>query len=178
MHARRRRGITALAVAVGLIAAACGDDDDEGTAASDTTTAEAEATTTSADTEDATTTAGDSGATTSAAGAGTGGGTAGATADNPSGFGTSALVEGGPYGQSPDNEELYVGAGGFEVDLADCPSDYDPVQGITDEEIKLGISLPRSGPLAGFGLTADGMNSYFEYVNQELGGIEGREIVL
>jgi branched-chain amino acid transport system substrate-binding protein len=97
---------------------------------------------------------------------------------DPSGFGTARIVEGGPYGQDPDDRERYVGAGGFELDLSTCPSDWDPLQGITDSEIHLFTSLPRSGPLAGNGLVADGQASYFRYVNETHGGIDGRQIVL
>ena len=72
---------------------------------------------------------------------------------------------------------VYKGTGGFELDPADCPEDWDPKQGITDTEIHLFTSLPTSGPLAGFGLLADGMKAYFKYVNDN-GGIDGRQIVL
>ena len=46
---------------------------------------------------------------------------------------------------------VYKGTGGFEIDPKDCPSDWNPKQGITDTDIDLYISLPTSGPLAGFG---------------------------
>ena len=72
---------------------------------------------------------------------------------------------------------VYKGAGDFEIDPADCPSDWDPKQGITDTDINLYISLPTSGPLAGFGLIADGMRAYFKKIN-DAGGIEGRKINL
>jgi len=154
-------------VVLGLVGAACGDDDDEegttettqaaaqttagdtATTAGDTATTEGDTTTTAGD-DDTTTTEGDD--TTTSAGGG-----------------------GGDYGLM--EEGLYVGAGGFEIDLEDCPEDWDPMQGITDEEIKLFTSLPTSGPLAGFGLIADGAKSYFDYINSE-GGIEGRNIVV
>ena len=51
------------------------------------------------------------------------------------------------------------------------------MQGITDTEIKFFSSMPTSGPLAGFGPIADGMRSYFEYVNEQ-GGVDGRTITL
>ena len=72
---------------------------------------------------------------------------------------------------------VYKGTGGFELDPADCPEDWDPKQGITDTEINLFQSLPTSGPLAGFGLLADGAKVYFDYINAN-GGIDGRKIVL
>jgi branched-chain amino acid transport system substrate-binding protein len=72
---------------------------------------------------------------------------------------------------------VYSGVGDFSIDPADCPADWDPAQGISDTEIKMFTSLPTSGPLAGFGLIADGAKSYFKYVNDN-GGIEGRNIVV
>jgi branched-chain amino acid transport system substrate-binding protein len=72
---------------------------------------------------------------------------------------------------------VYKGTSGFEIDPKNCPSDWDPHQGITDTEIHLFDSLPTSGPLAGFGLLADGAKAYFKYINDN-GGIEGRKIVL
>ncbi|MCB1002230.1 MAG: ABC transporter substrate-binding protein [Acidimicrobiales bacterium] len=81
---------------------------------------------------------------------------------------------GGEYGLI---DGMYMGAGDFSLDPADCPEDWDPMQGITDDEIKLFTSLPTSGPLAGFGLIADGAKSYFQYINDN-GGIDGRNIVV
>jgi ABC-type branched-subunit amino acid transport system substrate-binding protein len=149
-----------LACVLGLLAA-CGDDDDAPSAAS------------------AVVGSTEAGGATTDAGADT---TVVATTAEPegdaSGFGTARILAGGPYGQDPDNPERYVGAGGFELDLSACPSDWDPVQGITDSEIHLFTSLPRSGPLAGNGLVADGQASYFRFVNETYGGIDGRRIVL
>jgi branched-chain amino acid transport system substrate-binding protein len=143
----------AAAVAVfGLLAAACGgDDDDDGAGGATTTAAAGGATTTAA-----------GGATTTAAG--------GATT-------TAAGGAAGDLGQDSSNENLYRGAGGFELDVSECPGDWDINQGITDSEIKLATSLPLSGPLAGFGLIAEGAQSYFNHVNDQ-GGIGGRKIVL
>ena len=67
---------------------------------------------------------------------------------------------------------VYKGTAGFELDPKSCPSDWDPKQGITDTEINLFNSLPTSGPLAGFGLLADGAKAYFKYINDN-GGIDG-----
>ena len=69
---------------------------------------------------------------------------------------TSTPPSDGQYGLI---DGVYKGAGDFVIDPADCPADWDPKQGITDTEIDLFISLPTSGPLAGFGLLADGMQS-------------------
>jgi branched-chain amino acid transport system substrate-binding protein len=88
----------------------------------------------------------------------------------------AAAVSGGTgFGKVSDT--LYKGKGGFNIDLTRCPKDYNVNQGITDKEIKLFMSLPKSGPLAGFGLIYDGANSYFKLINDQ-GGIGGRKIVV
>ena len=56
-------------------------------------------------------------------------------------------------------------ADGTTLDLSACPDDWDPEEGVTDTEIRLGTSLPQSGQLAGFGTIATGMQYYFDYVN-------------
>ena len=158
--------MVALAAVMGFVAAACGSDDDSGgtntTAAAATTAAPTEETaapetaapdtaapeTAAPDTEAADTTTADTEPPPTEPAAGLG------------------LIDG-----------VYEGTGGFSIDPADCPEDWDPNQGISDTEIKLFQSLPTSGPLAGFGLIADGAKSYFQYVNDN-GGIDGRNIVL
>ena len=42
-------------------------------------------------------------------------------------------------------------AEGTVLDLDACPDDWDPSEGVTDTEIRLGTSLPQSGQLAAFG---------------------------
>jgi branched-chain amino acid transport system substrate-binding protein len=55
-------------------------------------------------------------------------------------------------------------------------SDSGPVPGVTDTEIVLGTHMPLSNsPAATYGVVADGMKAYFEYVNSQ-GGIYGRRI--
>ncbi len=50
--------------------------------------------------------------------------------------------------------------------------------GVTDSEIVLGTHLPLSGsPAAAYGVIAEGMSAYFDYVNS-LGGVYGRKIKL
>ena len=81
----------------------------------------------------------------------------------------------GGLGKQADG--TYLGKGNFKLDLSKCPKDYNANQGISATEIRTFMSLPKSGPLAGFGLLADGANSYFKYINDQ-GGIEGRKILL
>ena len=149
------RSTVVAVVGLGLVAAACGSSTKSGSDAATTTAGSAAAATTTA--------AAAAGATTTAAAAG------GATT-------TAAAATGGKkFGKVDD--KTYAGAGNFKIDLTKCPNDWNINQGITDSEIKLFLSLPKSGPLAGFGLLADGSTSYFNYINSQ-GGIGGRKIVL
>ncbi len=78
----------------------------------------------------------------------------------------------------PDGDGVYVGTAGFELDTNECPGDWDNMEGITEDSIKIGQSLPQSGPLAGFGLLATGMESYFDHINETNGGVGGYTIDL
>ena len=68
-------------------------------------------------------------------------------------------------------------AEGTVLDLDNCPDDWDPSEGVTDSQIRLGTSLPQSGQLAAFGTIATGMQYYFDYVNATK-PINGKEIIL
>lgn len=68
-------------------------------------------------------------------------------------------------------------AEGVVVDLDDCPADWSDTGGITDDEIRLGNSLAESGPFATFGPINDGMQAYYDYLNEN-DPIDGKEIVL
>ena len=52
------------------------------------------------------------------------------------------------------------------------------MQGITDTDITFFSSMPKAGPLAGFGLIADGIQSYFDYINETNGGVDGHKLHL
>ncbi len=80
-------------------------------------------------------------------------------------------------GLGKQSDGTYLGKSGFKVDLSKCPKDYNVNQGISATEIKAFMSLPKSGPLAGFGLIADGAQNYFNYINDQ-GGVAGRKISL
>jgi ABC-type branched-subunit amino acid transport system substrate-binding protein len=49
--------------------------------------------------------------------------------------------------------------------------------GVTDTEIKLGQTMPYSGPLSGIGTTGRVELAYFTKINSE-GGVNGRKITL
>ena len=60
--------------------------------------------------------------------------------------------------------------------LDDCEGDF--TAGITDDSISIGSSFPQSGNFAAFALISTGYQAYFDYVNEELGGVDGRQIDL
>src|SRR5262245_47247602 len=107
MRPTRWTKVVALGVAAAFLAVSCGNGD---AGSADTAAPADEATTTAAAEEEATTTAAAEEEATTTAAAEAGGGEFG-------------LVDG-----------VYQGAGDFTLDPADCPEDWDPAQGITDEE--------------------------------------------
>lgn len=50
--------------------------------------------------------------------------------------------------------------------------------GVTGNEILIGTWAPLTGPASELAMIAHAMNAYFEYVNQEEGGIHGRKLKL
>ncbi len=63
-------------------------------------------------------------------------------------------------------------------DQTSSPTAGGPVPGVTDTEILLGTDVPLSNsPAAAWGVVADGMKAYFDYVNSQ-GGVYGRKITL
>ncbi len=63
---------------------------------------------------------------------------------------------------APTMSSTYDLGGGAVLDTTQCPGSWDSTQGITDSEIRIGISLPQSGALAGFGTIAEGMQIFFD----------------
>lgn len=50
-------------------------------------------------------------------------------------------------------------------------------QGVTDKEIKVGMTGPQSGPVAEYDKVRKGLQAYFNYINDN-GGVNGRKIKL
>jgi len=132
VRASRLWRIFAILLALTLVAAACGDDDDTDTATDDT-----------AAEEDGGEDGGDGG------------------------------EDGGEGGEINLDEEVEV-AEGTVLPLPDCPSDWDPATGLTDDTIKLAMSLPESGPVATLGGLDDGMRAWFDQMEP----VDGRKIEL
>ena len=125
MRASRLWRIFAVLLALSLVAAACGDDDDDtGTVTDD-------------------------------------------TADDDGG-------EDGGDGDGGEVEGEIEVAEGTVINIDDCPSDWDPEAGLTDDEITLFMSLPESGPVAALGGLDDGMRAWFDQMEP----IDGRTINL
>jgi branched-chain amino acid transport system substrate-binding protein len=161
----------AVVVSIGFVAAACGGDNKGGTASVSSAAASAVSSASSA--------AGSAVSSASSAAASAVSSASSAVAAAGAGAPGPVIPDkgSGKYGQDPNNKNLYHGAGGFTLDVSKCPADWDANQGITSSDIKLFMSLPRSGPLAGFGLLGDGGQNYFNMVN-DAGGIGGRKIIL
>ena len=80
----------------------------------------------------------------------------------------------GEWGVGDDN--ILRGPTGYEIDLNGCPGDWSNTQGVSDGELRLGHTLVQSGNLAAYGNITHGMINYFDWVNDNDGGIGGRAI--
>lgn len=91
----------------------------------------------------------------------------------------AAACGGGREEESADNETASEGTDDAVAEylhLDDCEGDF--TQGVTDDSILIGSSFPQSGTFAAFAQISTGYQAYFDYVNEELGGIDGRQIEL
>ena len=86
----------------------------------------------------------------------------------------TAGIESGDWGVGDDN--ILRGPGDFEIDLNGCPSDWSNTQGVSGAELRLGQTLVQTGNLAAYGNITHGMLNYFDWVNENDGGIGGRPI--
>ncbi|MHA6258672.1 ABC transporter substrate-binding protein [Sporosarcina sp. CAU 1771] len=68
------------------------------------------------------------------------------------------------------------GEGGTKEKEIDQDS-LDYVQGVTDTEIKVGLTGPQTGPVAEYDKARKGVQAYFNYVNEN-GGVQGRQLKL
>ena len=77
-------------------------------------------------------------------------------------------------GGSDDTSASGEDAGPLTIDTASCTGS--PTQGVTDTSVKFGTSVPQSGLFAAFAKIAEGYTAYFDYLNSEEGGVDGREV--
>jgi branched-chain amino acid transport system substrate-binding protein len=85
--------------------------------------------------------------------------------DEPSGAGGSDTTASGGGGGDDGG-----GGGADLIDASNCPGD--PATGVSGDTIKLGTSLPQSGIYAAFAEILRGAQAYFQYLNEEQGGVE------
>lgn len=91
-----------------------------------------------------------------------------------------ATACGGGGRDDSSSDETTGGTGGETaeaglVDASDCDSSQFTT-GITDTSIKIGSSFPQSGTFAAFAEISKGYRAYFDYLNAEEDGIDGRQI--
>ncbi|MPY96035.1 MAG: ABC transporter substrate-binding protein, partial [Acidimicrobiia bacterium] len=157
MTTRRRASIGALAIC--LIAASCGGDDGEG----------ATSATVDADVRQGVESA--LGASTTAANGQT-------SAEHPETMeaweelwaeeraAIVARIEENGWGKSADGAEL-LGPDGFRVDLAACPAGWSDTEGVTDTEVKIGVTGALSGPQGDYGNILRSGEAVFKYYNEQ-----------
>ena len=76
-----------------------------------------------------------------------------------------------------DEENVLQGPGRLEVDLDQCPTDWNDLAGVDETTIRIGLTTAQTGPYSSFNDVATGMRAYFDYVNAN-GGIDGRSLEL
>ena len=83
-------------------------------------------------------------------------------------------MESGDWGVGDDN--ILRGPAGYEADLNNCPGDWSNTNGLLDDEIRIGQTTVMSGNLAAYGNISHGWENYWNWINDELGGIGGRKL--
>ncbi len=155
--------LLAVLLAFAMVAAACGDDDDDSSTEPDT------------EETDAGTDEGDDEGDMDEADEGTDEGDD--EGDMDEGDDEGDMDEGDAGGEALPTEGDVEVATGTTLNLGECPDDWSPTTGVDGDEIILGQSLPQSGALASFGAIGEGMQMYFDYVN-DTDPIDGKNIRL
>jgi branched-chain amino acid transport system substrate-binding protein len=73
-----------------------------------------------------------------------------------------ARIEENGWGVSPDGATL-TGPEGFTIDLAACAAGWSDTEGLTDTTIRIGQTLPLSGPAADYGYEAKGIGALLQH---------------
>ena len=81
---------------------------------------------------------------------------------------------GGYSGGSDDTSASGEEAGPLTIDTSNCTTS--PTGVAPEGEGTFGPSVPQSGLFAAFSKIAEGYNAYFDYLNEEEGGVDGREV--
>ena len=72
---------------------------------------------------------------------------------------------------------VLTGPAGFTIDTNECPSDWSNTEGIADGTLTIGMTTALSGNLAAYGNINTGIETYFNYVNEN-GGIDGTNLAV
>ncbi|MEQ8437481.1 MAG: ABC transporter substrate-binding protein [Ilumatobacter fluminis] len=148
--------VSAAVLSLSLLAAACGGDDDD--TSDDTSSEEADEPAADDGDDTADEPAGDD------------------TADEPAGDDDTGDEPAADGEALPLEGEVEVAAG-TTLNLSECPDDWSATQGVDGDEIRLGMTLPQSGPLAAFGQIGEGIQMYLDYLN-DTDPINGQEATL
>ena len=82
-------------------------------------------------------------------------------------------MEAGEWGVNSDNH--LIGPTGMDIDLNECPADWDDKAGLTSDQIRFGQTTVQSGNLAAYGNLSLGMQIWFDYIDS-LDVLSGRDI--
>jgi branched-chain amino acid transport system substrate-binding protein len=80
-------------------------------------------------------------------------------------------IEDGGFGVSADGKTV-TGPADFTMDLSKCAPGWSNTEGLTDTEIKIGLSIAQSGTLADYGNIGRGMDVLWAFQNDVQGGFE------
>ena len=155
LRSKRWLRLLAVLLAFGVVAAACGDSDDDDSTGTDT---EAEAGEDSDGGDDATE-------------------ETEAPADEADEADGGDDTEAPAAGDALPIEGAVEVAAGTTLNLDECPDDWDAFQGVDGDEIRLGWTGPQSGQLAAFGAIGEGMQMWFDFIN-ETAPVDGKELTL
>jgi len=75
-------------------------------------------------------------------------------------------IQSNNWGVSDDGKTL-TGPEGFTIDMSKCPAGWNPTEGLSDTEIKVGHTTALSGTLADYGNIAKAMDAVFAYYNKQ-----------
>ena len=86
----------------------------------------------------------------------------------------TAKMDAGEWGINDDN--VLKGPADFRIDLNDCPGDWSNTTGLLDDELRVGQTTVQSGNLAAYGNISVGWENYWNWINENEGGIGGRKL--
>ncbi len=76
-----------------------------------------------------------------------------------------------------EDSDVLSSVGDFELDLGECPSDWDDSAGVDDDSIRMALVVAQTGARWPIKAVGEGLRAYIEAINDD-GGIGGRTIEL